>query len=48
VPRGTVLPSRSTTFASTCGNTRPTVDTRRSKESSVADAKLAGLVSVMP
>jgi hypothetical protein len=35
-------------FASTCGRIRPTVDTRRSIGSSVADAKLAGLVSVMP
>jgi len=42
-----VLPSVSMTFASTCGKTRPTVDTPRFKESSVADAKLAGLVSVM-
>ena len=49
VPRGTVRPvSGSMTFTSRCGPTRPTVDTRRSSESSARVWVETGEVSVMP
>ena len=48
-PRGTVVPdSGSTILISTCGCTRPTVDTRRSSESSARVWVEIGEVSVMP
>ena len=48
-PRGTVSPvSGSTIFTSRCGPTRPTVDTRRSSESSTRVWVDTGEVSVMP
>jgi hypothetical protein len=48
-PRGTVSPvSGSTTLLSRCGCVRPTVDTRRSSESSALVWVDTGEVSVMP
>jgi hypothetical protein len=48
-PRGTVRPDAgSTIFASMCGMTRPTVDTRRSTLSSGRVMNVTGAVSVIP
>ena len=46
VPRGTVRPvSGSMTLTSRCGPTRPTVDTRRSSESSAKGTDTLGLAN---
>ena len=48
-PHGTTSPvSGSTTFTSMCGPGRPTVETRRSSESSARVCVDTGEVSVMP
>ena len=48
LPRGTTRPFSSTILHSTCGCTRPTVETRRSKGSLSEVWNETGLVSVMP